>query len=312
MNNTIIIMMAVAIVLMAISTTLVKQGSIAVLTYFGKYNRLMYPGLNFKIPFLEGVFTRVSIQNRSVELEFTAITLDQANVNFKALILFAVMDQEEETIKKVAFKFIDDKSFMQTLIRSVEGSIRSFVASKTQSEILGLRKEIVHSVKDHLDESLQEWGFHLLDLQINDISFDEAIMRSMAQVVSSNNLKAAAENEGQATLITRTKAAEAEANFIRIVADAEMKAGEMKGKANAYFREQIAEGLANAGKIMEKNQVDPSFMLFTMWLDGMKHISEHSKGNILSFDGSNEGLEKTMKQMMAMNLLAAGKHKLHN
>src|SRR5579872_6802012 len=82
----------------------VQQGFIAVITVFGKYRRIMAPGLNFKIPFIETLHRRVTVQNRSVELEFQAITQDQANVNFKAMLLFAVMDQAEETIKSVAFK----------------------------------------------------------------------------------------------------------------------------------------------------------------------------------------------------------------
>ncbi len=31
--------------------TTVDQGRVAVVTMFGKYRRVMYPGLNFKIPF---------------------------------------------------------------------------------------------------------------------------------------------------------------------------------------------------------------------------------------------------------------------
>jgi regulator of protease activity HflC (stomatin/prohibitin superfamily) len=58
----------------------VNQGYIGVITMFGKYRRIVRPGLNFKIPFLEVVFKRVSVQNRSVELEFQAVTQDQANV----------------------------------------------------------------------------------------------------------------------------------------------------------------------------------------------------------------------------------------
>src|SRR5262249_42240116 len=153
---------------------------------------------------------RISVQNQSQELQFQAITSDQANVNFKAMLLFAVLNQEESTIKNVAFKFIDNASLMQALVRTVEGSVRSFVATKRQSEILLLRRDIVEAVKDQLDASLEAWGYHLIDLQMNDITFDDEIMRSMAQVVASNNLKAAAENQGQALLITKTKQAEAE------------------------------------------------------------------------------------------------------
>jgi regulator of protease activity HflC (stomatin/prohibitin superfamily) len=112
----------------------INQGLIGVVTMFGKYRRIMRPGLNFKIPFLEQIYKRVSIQNRSVELEFQAVTIDQANVYFKSMILFSVMNVDEETIKNVAFKFISEKDLMQALIRTVEGSIRAFVSTKKQQK----------------------------------------------------------------------------------------------------------------------------------------------------------------------------------
>src|ERR1035437_3213205 len=108
----------------------INQGTIGVVTMFGKYRRIMLPGLNFKLPFLEQIYKKISIQNRSVELEFQAITVDQANVYFKSMLLYSVQNEQEETIKKVAFKFISDKDLMQSLVRTVEGSIRAFVAKK--------------------------------------------------------------------------------------------------------------------------------------------------------------------------------------
>jgi regulator of protease activity HflC (stomatin/prohibitin superfamily) len=72
---------AILLVLIVLgSFVTVNQGFIGVVTMFGKYQRIMRPGLNFKIPFLEQIYKRVSIQNRSVELEFQAVTIDQANV----------------------------------------------------------------------------------------------------------------------------------------------------------------------------------------------------------------------------------------
>ncbi|MGN7719964.1 SPFH domain-containing protein [Chitinophaga sp. 22620] len=281
----------------------VQQGTIGVTTIFGKYNRILFPGLNFKIPLIEKVFKRISIQNRSVELEFQAITVDQANVYFKAMLLYSVLNQQEETIKNVAFKFMDERSFMQALIRTIEGSIRGFVATKRQSEVLGLRKDITEHVKEQIDNGLEQWGFHLQDLQMNDITFDDAIMRSMAQVVASNNLKAAAENEGQALLITKTKAAEADGNAIKIAAEAERQAAQLRGQGVALFREEVAKGMTMAAKEMQQANLDTSVILFSMWVEGIKHFSENSKGNVLFLDGSSDGMEKTMKQLMSLNQL---------
>jgi regulator of protease activity HflC (stomatin/prohibitin superfamily) len=300
--NTIIIYSLIGLLILLISSiSIVKQGNVGIAVLFGKYNRILLPGLNFRIPFIETVYKRITLQNRSIELEFQAITSDQANVNFKALILYSVKDNREETILNAAFKFMDDKSFMQSLIRSIEGSVRAFVGTKKQNEILSLRHEIVREVKIHIDEELNEWGFHLINLQINDISFDEAIMRSMAQVVATNNMKTAAENEANAQFISKTRVAEAEAQVKRVVAAAEKDVDSLRGEGNALLRKNMADGLATAGKIMDANKVDPAFMLYTMWLDAMKHISSSSHGNILSFDGSNDGFEKTFKQMQLLS-----------
>lgn len=278
----------------------VNQGYVAVITVFGKYRRIMGPGLNFKIPFIELVHKRISIQNRSVELEFQAVTQDQANVYFKAMLLYAVFNQADETIKNVAFKFVDDRNFMQALIRTIEGTIRSFVATKKQAEILSLRTEIIQEVKKHLDDTLEQWGYHMIDIQLNDITFDEEIIKSMSRVVASNNLKAAAENEGQALLITKTKAAEAEGNAIKISALAEKEAAQQRGQGIALFREEVAKGMAMAAKEMTDADLDSSFLLFSMWTEAIKHFGETGKGNVIFLDASTDGMQKTINQMMGM------------
>ncbi len=278
----------------------VNQGTIAVITLFGKYQRILAPGLRFKIPIIEKVYRRVSIQNRSVEMEFQAVTADQANVYFKSMLLYSVMDSNEETIKKVAFKFISEKDLMQAMVRTIEGNIRSYVATKKQAEILGQRREIVEYVKAGIDHTREEWGYHLQDLQINDITFDQAVMESMSKVVASNNLKAAAENEGQALLITKTKAAEAEGNAIKIAAEAEREAARLRGQGVALFREEVARGMSQAAEQMKQANLDTNVILFSMWTEAIKNFAEYGKGNVIFLDGSSDGMQRTMQQIMGM------------
>lgn len=291
------------ILLIFMSLVTVQQGTVAITTVFGKYNRTLYPGLSFRIPFVELIFKRISVQNRAVELNFQAVTVDQANVHFTSLLLFSVMDNAEETVKKVAFRFVGDRDFMASLTRTVEGSIRSFVATKKQQEVLLLRREITDAVKVNIDHMLEDWGFHLIDLQINDITFDEEVMRSMSKIVAANNLKAAAENEGQALLITKTKAAEAEGNAIKISAEAEREAARMRGQAVALFREEVARGMSQAAIEMQSANLDTSVILFSMWTEAIKNFTEHGKGNIIFLDGSVDGMQKTLKELMALNRL---------
>jgi regulator of protease activity HflC (stomatin/prohibitin superfamily) len=297
------IILFLGVVILLSSFVTVKQGTIGVITVFGKYRRLLKPGLSLKIPMIEVIHSRVSIQNRAVELEFQAVTIDQANVYFKAMVLYSVNNPDEETIKNVAFKFINEQNLMQALIRTIEGTIRAFVASKKQAEVLSLRKDIVDHVKDQLDTILETWGYHLQDLQINDITFDEVILTSMSRVVASNNLKAAAENEGQALLITKTKAAEADGNAIKIAANAEREAAQLRGQGIALFREEVAKGMTHAAKEMQTADLDTSVILFTMWTEAIKHFAENGKGNVIFLDGSSDGMKRTMEQMMSINIM---------
>ena len=69
------VLLFIAFVILFSSFVTVRQGTIAVVTIFGKYRRLLKPGLNMKIPLIEMIHSRVSIQNRSVELEFQAVSL---------------------------------------------------------------------------------------------------------------------------------------------------------------------------------------------------------------------------------------------
>ena len=298
-----IILVILALLTILASFRTVNQGTVGVTTIFGKYHRTLRPGLNVVVPFVEKIFRRISIQNRAVELQFQAITSDQANVYFTAMMVYGAVSEAEDTIKNIAFKFVSEKDFLTALVRSVEGSTRGFVATKKQAEILALRGEIVKEVKENLDHVIETWGFHLIDLQLNDITFDQAITTSMAQVVASNNLKAAATNEGDALLIRKTKEAEALGNAVRIEAEAERTAAQLRGQGVALFREEVARGLALAARELETNSVDSSLILFSMWTETIRQMAEHGKGNVLFLDGSPEGMQAQMRNLMAMSQL---------
>jgi len=129
----------------------------------------------------------------------------------------------------------------------------------------------------------------------------------MSKVVASNNLKAAAENEGQALLITKTKSAEAEGNAIKIAAEAERQAAQLRGQGVALFREEVARGMSQAASEMKQANLDTNVILFSMWVEAIKNFAEYGKGNVIFLDGGSDGMEKTMKQIMAMTQLEGKK-----
>ena len=255
----------------------VPQATVAVVTLFGRYHRIMREGLNFKLPW-EKVAYRLSLQNRALQLEFQAITQDQANVKFATMVLYAVSAADEESVKKAVFSFATGQEFQLALQRTIDGSIRQFVATTKQSDILGMRAEIVDHTKKNLDEVVLAWGYVVRDIQITDMTFDKEIIDSMARVVSSKNLLAAASNEGAALLVKRTKDAEAEAAYKTIGAEADKKASALRGEGLALFRKNIAEGMKGAAESLKSAGVDPEFLLFLEYTDALKYVAEHGSG----------------------------------
>src|ERR1700724_2015168 len=279
----------------------VPQATVGVVTVFGKYRRIMREGLNIKRPW-EKVVYRLSLQNRALQLEFQAITQDQANVKFATMVLYAVAASEAEAIKKAVFSFASGQEFQLALQRTIDGSIRQFVATTKQSDILGMRAEIVDHTKKNLDEVVLAWGYVVRDIQITDMTFDKEIIDSMARVVSSKNLLAAASNEGAALLVKRTKDAEAEAAYKTIGAEADKKAAALRGQGLALFRKNIADGMKDAAEKLKSAGVNAEFLLFLEYTDALKYVAEHSQGKVVFMDSGAAAVAKVVQGIAGLGV----------
>ncbi len=277
----------------------IPQATVGVITLFGKYHRVMREGLNFKMPW-EKLSYRLSLQNRALQLEFQAITQDQANVKFATMVLYAVAGSDEEAIKKAVFSFATPQEFQLALQRTIDGSIRQFVATTKQSDILGMRAEIVDHTKKNLDEVVLNWGYVVRDIQITDMTFDKEIIDSMARVVSSKNLLAAASNEGAALLVKRTKDAEAEAAYKTIGAEAEKKASALRGEGLALFRKNIASGMKDAADSLKAAGVTAEFLLFLEYTDALKYVADHGQGKVIFMDNGASSAARVMQGILSM------------
>ena len=282
----------------------VPQSTVAVITVFGKYRRVMREGLNLKMPW-ETVMQRLSLQNRALQMEFQAITQDQANVKFATMVLYTVAGADEETIKKAVFSFATPQEFQLALQRTIDGSIRQFVATTKQADILGMRAEIVDHTKKNLDEVVSSWGHVVRDIQITDMTFDKEIMDSMARVVSSKNLLAAASNEGAALLVKRTKDAEAEAAYKTIGAEAEKKAAALRGEGLALFRKNIADGMKEAAESLRVAGVDSNFLLFLEYTDALKYVADHAQGKVIFMDNGAGSSTRVLQGVLSVGAEAS-------
>ena len=81
----------------------------------------------------------------------------------------------------------------------------------------------------------------------------------------------------------------------------------MKGQGIALFREEVAKGMTEAAGQMREANLDTSLILFSMWTESIKEFAEKGKGNVIFLDGSTDGMDKTLKQLMATEKLKTEK-----
>jgi regulator of protease activity HflC (stomatin/prohibitin superfamily) len=146
------------------------------------------------------------------------------------------------------------------------------------------------------------WGYVVRDIQITDMTFDKEIIDSMARVVSSKNLLAAASNEGAALLVKRTKDAEAEAAYKTIGAEADKKAAALRGQGLALFRKNIADGMKEAAELLKSAGVNAEFLLFLEYTDALKYVAEHSQGKVIFMDSGAAAAAKVVQGIAGMGV----------
>ena len=274
-----------------------KEGNAGVLTAFGRYRRLASPGITWCWPW-ERV-RMVSLQNRSLDLEFEAITIDQANVYFKCMLVYRVADGDEATIKRAAFAFADQGEFVLSMRRLLEDETRTYVASQRQAEMIGISQDVALRIQANVGARIRDWGYCIEDLRYHNIRFDEIITKSMARVVAAINERDAAQNEGEALLIRRTKEAEADGSFIKIKAEAEKLAWKLRGQGLADFRREVAAGIHDAVSELQSAGVDPNYLLFFMYTEAIKHVAENAKAGHTIFLDSNPARPRELMAEMA-------------
>ena len=79
-----------------------------------------------------------------------------------------------------------------------------------------------------------------------------------------------------------------------------VKQHRLRGQGVALFRQEVAKGMTEAAEEMKQANLDTNVILFSMWTEAIKNFAEYGKGNIIFLDGSTDGMQKTMKQIMGM------------
>jgi regulator of protease activity HflC (stomatin/prohibitin superfamily) len=255
----IFIFLILTLVIIGIFT--VKQQNVAIIERFGKFVRTAKPGLNYRIPFLEGIAGRVSLRVQQLDVEIESKTKDNVFVKIIVSVQYFVLPEKVYQ----AFYYLENPTEQ---IRSfVFDTVRSTVPTIILDNVFEKKDEIADAVKKELSAVMDEFGYDILKALVTDIEPDTKVKSAMNEINAAQRLRVAASEKGEADKILRVKEAEAEA---------ESKA--LNGKGIADQRMAIVNGLRDsvndfkkkipgvqAGEVM-------NLVLITQYFDTLKEI----------------------------------------
>jgi regulator of protease activity HflC (stomatin/prohibitin superfamily) len=215
------------IVLVTVLKTLytVRTASAGVVERFGKFNRIVRPGLQMLLPYAERVFI-VDLQVKQAQFQVETKTRDNVFVQIPVSVQYQVLDD------KIYDAFYKLSSPQKQIESFVFNSILGHVPKLSLDETFEQQSGISVNVKTELDAIMSGFGFNILTALVTDIVPDVKVKDAMNDINAAQRAQVAAQARGEADKILKVKQAEAEA---------ESKA--LQGKGIAAERQAIIDGL---------------------------------------------------------------------
>lgn len=223
------------------SIVIVRQFERGIVMRFGKYHRLLQPGINFIFPFLDSVIN-VDVREKVINVEpQKVITQDNVTVEVDAVIYYKVVDPV-----KAEFE-VEDFDYAATTL--AQTNLRNIIGDKTLDETLVARDIINENLRDVLDEATNNWGVKITRVEVQKIDppieISEAMSMQMkaerekrAMILKAEGVKQSQILEAEGKKEKQVLEAQGEAQAIALKAQAQAKAIEMVShSANLHFKD---------------------------------------------------------------------------
>ncbi|OAI41135.1 protease [bacterium SCGC AG-212-C10] len=280
----VVLLIIIILLFMAIFT--VEQQTEAVVERFGKFTRVASPGLNFKVPFIDRVASRVNLRVQQLDVNVETKTLDNVFVHTLVSVQYVVT---REKVYDAYYKL--DAPTMQ-ITAYVFDTVRARVPKIELDDVFEHKDEIADAVKEELSEVMETFGYVIVKALVTDIDPDSKVKDAMNEINAAKRLRVAATERGEADKIIKVKAAEAEA---------ESKA--LQGRGIADQRKAIIDGLRESVDQFAQSisgttpESIMQLVLMTQHYDTVKEIGANSGATTIFVPYTPGGMNDLASQM---------------
>jgi len=223
---------------------IVPQSEQYVIERFGRLHKVLGPGINLIVPFLDVVAHRVSILERQLpSANQDAITRDNVLVKVETSVFYRIL-QPEKTVYRI-------RDVDEAISTTVAGIVRAEIGRMDLDEVQSNRDELIGTIKKWVKDAVDDWGIDVTRAEILDVDLDQATRDAMLQQLNAERARRAAVTEAEG----QKRAIELQADGELYAAEQAAKARRVEADAEAYATGVVARAIADNGLEAAQYQV---------------------------------------------------------
>lgn len=217
---------------------IVPQSEKHVVERFGRLHKVLGPGINFVVPFLDRIAHKVSVLERQLpSASQDAITADNVLVKVETSVFYRVTEPE-----KTVYRIRDIDGAIAT---TVAGIVRSEIGKLELDQVQSNRSSLIERVKEQVAAMVDDWGVEVTRAEILDVNLDDATRSAMLQQLNAERARRAQVTE-----------AEGKKRAVELHADAELYQAEQQAKAKRITAEAEAFATSVIAVAIRENGID--------------------------------------------------------
>ena len=277
---------AMLVVLVFEGVRIVPQQNAWVIERLGKFHRVLEPGLELIMPFVDRVAYKHSLKEVPLDVpEQVCITKDNTQLAVDGIIYFQVVDPRLASY--------GTSNYVLAISQLAQTALRSEIGKMELDKTFESRDEINHKVVSVLDEAGRTWGIKVLRYELKSLTPPESILRAMqAQITAEREKRAViATSEGERQQEINIADGQRQAAILESEGQKQAQINKAAGEAGAI--ELVANATANAVRVVASAIEGPGGMAAAnlkvagQYIDAFGNLAKAGNTLIIPSDLSN-------------------------